>query len=404
MYGLALARRSLWAAGLALGSGAACAFFGKGLLGPGVLASTALLLPFFPAWRIRRYAATLVVAAIVGAFPAALWMHALFARSPALFHEWLVNNNFGRFLGFSNLGPPANPPGFYAYTLLWYAFPALPLAGYALWTAWRRGDAAERTSLQLPAMLAAVVAVVLGAAHDSRELYLLPLTLPLSLLAAPALGRVPPVAAKALTLLARWSLGSLALLLWLFWLALVTGVPQSLLSQLLERQPGFEPLVQWPQLTVAVVATVSAGRVLLARHLSAGRAIVQWVCGITLCWALTMTLWLPYLDAGMSYRTMLRSLARALPENDCVASLYFGEGQRGLFVYFENVTTVRLERVPDAACKTLLVQRTRATGAPAPSEGWIPVWEGARPGDRKELYRLYRRDVAAGHPIVRFPG
>jgi 4-amino-4-deoxy-L-arabinose transferase-like glycosyltransferase len=47
-YGLALARRSLWEASAVLGLGAACAFFGKGLLGPGTLAVTALLLPVFP--------------------------------------------------------------------------------------------------------------------------------------------------------------------------------------------------------------------------------------------------------------------------------------------------------------------------------------------------------------------
>ena len=403
MYGLALARRSLWTAGAALGLGAASAFLGKGLFGPGVLALTALLLPVFPAWRTRRYAAALAVATVVGALPAALWMHALFARSPALFHEWLVNNNFGRFLGFSDLGPPPNPPGFYLVTLLWYAFPALPLAGYALWTAWRRGDATARTSLQLPALLGAVVAVVLGAAHDSRELYLLPLTLPLSLLAARGLSRLPPFGAKALTLFARWTLGPLALVLWLAWLALVTGIPSSLQSTLLEHQPGFEPVVQWPALVLALAVTLSVAWVLASGPSSAGRALVQWVSGITLCWTHAMTLWLPYLDAGMSYREMFRSLARALPEGDCVASLYFGEGQRGLLVYFENVTTVRLERMPGAACRTLLVQRTRLTGAPAPSEEWVPVWEGARAGDRKELYRLYRKDVAAGQPVARFP-
>jgi len=54
MFGLALARRTIWAGGVALGLGATCAFFGKGLLGPGLLAVTALLLPLFPAWRTRR--------------------------------------------------------------------------------------------------------------------------------------------------------------------------------------------------------------------------------------------------------------------------------------------------------------------------------------------------------------
>jgi 4-amino-4-deoxy-L-arabinose transferase-like glycosyltransferase len=331
-------------------------------------------------------------------------MHALYMRSPALFHEWLVNNNFGRFLGFSNLGPPANPFGFYASTLLWYAFPALPLAGFALWTAWRRrGDGADRSNIQLPALLAVVIATVLGAAHDSRELYLLPLMLPLALLAAPGLVGLPSIGTQSLTLGARWILGTLALLLWLGWLVLVTGIPEALHSKLLDYQPGFEPKVRWLHLALALAVTLAAGRVLASRQSSSGHAITQWVCGMTLCWALIMTLWLPYLDAGKSYRTMLRSLARQLPGDGCVASLYFGEGQRGLLVYFENVRTVQLELVPDAPCRTLLVQRTRSAGAPPPSGDWIPVWEGARPGDKNELYRLYRKDVAPGQLIAQFP-
>jgi hypothetical protein len=59
-------------------------------------------------------------------------MGALYVRSPSLFFEWLVNNNFGRFFGFARLGT-RNPTGFYAETLLWYALPALPLAMYATW-------------------------------------------------------------------------------------------------------------------------------------------------------------------------------------------------------------------------------------------------------------------------------
>ena len=169
MFGLALARWRFWGAAIALGLGAACAFLGKGLLGPGLLGVTALLLPVFPVWRTRRYIATLGLAACIGLIPAGLWMCALYARSPALFHEWLVTNNFGRFLGFEHIGPH-NSRGFYAYTLLWYAFPALPLAVYAVWAAWRSPDATtDLQKLQLPAVLAAVIATVLGIASDSRE-------------------------------------------------------------------------------------------------------------------------------------------------------------------------------------------------------------------------------------------
>ena len=273
MYGLALARKSLWAAGAALGLGGASAFFGKGLFGPGVLALTALLLPLFAAWRTRRYAAALGVAAVVGALPPAFWMHALFARSPALALVARARDRNSRMVAVEAARTPAR-------------FRACGAV------------AATRSSTRR---------------HAERRV---------GARERPLVGRTCPRA---------------------------MGVRHHALLG-----PRDDAMV-----------AVSRFRHELSRDVPV--------------------------------------LARALPEGDCVASLYFGEGQRGLFVYFENVTTVRLERVPDAACMTLLVQRTRATGATGPSEEWVRVWEGARPGDRKELYRLYRKDVAAGHPVARFP-
>ena len=129
----------------------------------------------------------------------------------------------------------------------------------------------------------------------------------------------------------------------------------------------------------------------------------QWAVAAALCWCLVATLWTPYLNAGKSYRTMTLSMLRELPAVGCVASLHLGEPQRALLEYFAGVATVRLEVEPEASCSTLLVQGWRDGGAPAPWGGWTPVWEGARPGDGRELYRLYRRDIAPAHALVRFP-
>jgi 4-amino-4-deoxy-L-arabinose transferase-like glycosyltransferase len=403
IFGLALARRTLSGASVALGAGATCAFLAKGLLGPGLLAVTSLLLPLFIPWRTRRYFASLGIAALMALIPAAIWMYALFVRSPELFREWLVINNLGRFFGFTRIGPHA-PPGYYGYTLLWYAFPALPLAAYAAWTAWRRPDAeAARRHIQLPGLLAVVVASVLGLANDSRELYLLPLMLPISLLAAKGIGLLPAAGIRAMSKSAQWGFGTMALLIWLSWLTLVTGIPSQLQAMLLAYQPGFVPKVQWIHFALAACATLVTVIVLKRNVASSGSALTQWTLGLTLCWALLATLWMPYLNEGKSYRTMVRSLALQLPSNGCLASLHLGEPQRGLLVYFAQVTTVRLEVQPDAPCDMLLVQGWRVTGALPPSPDWTLVWEGTRPGDLKELYRLYRRDVAPGHVMARFP-
>jgi hypothetical protein len=172
---------------------------------------------------------------------------------------------------------------------------------------------------------------------------------------------------------------------------------------LLTYQPGFAPKVHWIHFSLAITATLVAGVALIRPTASSGHALTQWAVGLTLCWALLATLWVPYFDAGKSYRTMIRSLAAQLPSKGCVASLHLGEPQRGLLVYFAHLTTLRLEVAPDAQCEALLVQGWRTTGAPPPASDWVAVWEGARPGDLKEFYRLYRRDVAPDHAVVQFP-
>jgi len=403
MYGLALARRSSVAGGIALGVGLAAAFLAKGLLGPGWLVLTALALPTMPPWRTRGYVVALAFAAAVAVGPVMLWTQALYARSPTLFSEWLITNNFGRFFGFTRIGSH-NPPGFYEATLLWYAFPALPLAAWAIWTAWRRHDSSvAQPSLTLPLLLVAVMLGVLALASDSRDLYLMPLLLPLSLLAAQGIGELPVIGTAALSQAARWGLGAVAITLWSGWLALLTGVPSSMNAMLLAYQPGFVPKVHWVHLSVALAATAVTARMLARRARYPDLAMTQWAAAAALCWCLVGTLWTPYLNAGKSYRTMMRSLAQELPATGCVASLHLGEPQRAMIDYFAGIKTVRLEVVPDNSCSVLLIQGWRDTDASPPAPAWSLVWEGARPGDRSELYQLYRRDVARTQAAVRFP-
>jgi hypothetical protein len=113
------------------------------------------------------------------------------------------------------------------------------------------------------------------------------------------------------------------------------------------------------------------------------------------------TLWLPYLDAGKSYRGMIESLLVHVPSDTCVSSRSLGEPQRAMLHYYGGLKTVREEVVPGAQCSALLVQGWRRSGAPAPGPEWVAVWEGARPGDRNELYVLYVRDDDGRSPQTR---
>jgi hypothetical protein len=60
--------------------------------------------------------------------------------------------------------------------------------------------------------------------------------------------------------------------------------------------------------------------------------------------------------------------------------------------YYEGVITQRLELLPHADCRLLLVEDARGR-APHRIDGriWIRLWEGGRPADDQERFRLYRR-------------
>jgi len=122
------------------------------------------------------------------------------------------------------------------------------------------------------------------------------------------------------------------------------------------------------------------------------RAIVNWTAGITVFWMLGMTLWLPLIEEGRSYRNLMAELQQALPaDTNCVTSSNLGDAQRALLDYYIGLTTKRQENREGTECRVLLAQGVAGKEPPI-SVLWTKFWEGNRPGDRVERLRLYRRD------------
>ncbi|WP_155837553.1 hypothetical protein [Herminiimonas sp. CN] len=68
------------------------------------------------------------------------------------------------------------------------------------------------------------------------------------------------------------------------------------------------------------------------------------------------------------------------------------EAQRASFDYFSGIHTVPQELPAAGRCSWLLSQGSMRSDEGAPGAGWRKVWEGNRPGDRHEKFRLYRRN------------
>ena len=398
LYGLALSLRRPVLAGLWLGTGVGIGFMSKGLIVPGVLGVVSLLLPvLFKCWRNRGYANCLLVALVAATPWLTIWPFALYQRSPALFVEWFWLNNLGSFFGHVVLAGTGKGYTFYLKLLPWYAWPALPLALWALWK--HKSVILNAPGIQLPLITFLVMLLVLSLAANARELYALPMLLPLSLLATASLETLPGGAARALNWLGIVVFGSIAMLLWIGWMALMTNHPAVIAAFLENYQPGFKSKFGSLTFGIALTYTVLWLVTVCRSHRSNFQTVINWACGITLIWALTMTLWLPILDAGKSYRSMIASLQQALPEKyQCVSSRALGEGQRAMLEYFAGIITYRME-IPgrNKNCDLLLTQDS-AQSQGVPEGSWEKIWEGNRPGDKDERYRLYRRiDFLAGY-------
>ena len=392
LYALSLALRRAAVAGALLGLGAGIAFLCKGPIGPTLIALPALLLPLFRAWRNRRYAATVGIALLIALPLIVAWPLALYLRSPAVFAQWLDAQSLTRFFGMTAASAPTEP-FYYVKNLLWFAWPALPLAVWALWARFRGYNGGLATpGVELPLTMTAVLLIVLSAAAEPRATLAIPLLLPLSLLGAAEVDTMHRDFSGALDWFGILTFGLLGILVWGLWFdSLRHGLAEPIAHVFRDTQPGFQPPLEWFALLVSVFLTLLWFTLVRPARRSNRRAVLNWAAGMTLVWGLYMTIWLPYLDSRRSYRYVAESLAVHLPQGTCVAGRNLGEPQRALLDYFIGLVTVRDDNPAANECGALLLQVGREDSDVPPDSAWQKVWEGRRRGDDTERFLLFRR-------------
>ena len=389
-YGLAWISSKPVVAGLLLGSGIGMAFLAKGSAA-GALALAMMLGPWlvFRAWRTRAFIVALGVA-VVAALPWLLWWPlSLFARDPQIAMEWLWRYEISDFAdAFSAV--TLGRFSYYVGLLPWYGWPALPLVAVAFWYGRLQLLSDPKVQLLVGALLGAFIVICLTG--SASEVNALPVLLPLSLICASRIDELRRGTASALDWFGMMTFGLLAGGLWLGWFALLFGFPESVVRYLHTYLPGYQLEFRVVSFVLALVLSLLWLISITRARQSNRRAIVNWTAGITMFWMLAMTLWLPFIDEGKSYRTMVASLKRALPNSvDCVASRGLGDSQRAVLDYFAGLRTRRLELLVTNDCGYMLTQSVQSVPIVEDQTEWRMMWEGARPGDKVELFRLYQR-------------
>lgn len=387
LYGFTLSQERVLRAGILIGTGVGIGFMAKGFIAPILFILIAALLPaLFQSWRARRYLHSHAIAVLFAVPWLTIWPLLLYQRSPQLFSDWAWERNIGNWLDYAKAGPSMEA-FYYLKSLPWLAWPALPLAFWVVWKSRRR--LAQRDDLQLPLVSFAVMLVTLSLVPDIKEVFALPMLLPIALLAAASLSILKRGAANALDWFGLMTFALLAIMMWWGWAGLLLDNQAKITHWLKDYQPGFDPDLQTAPFVIAIIATVLWVVLVWRVGRSMRRAVVNWAAGVTLIWTLAMTIWLPWLDSGKSYRNMVAALKQAMPKQyQCVAGEHLGDGQRAMLHYFGNLIT---RRDAKQRCDLRLIQGEKLSKPLLDETRWEKIWEGSRKGDKNEHYRLYRR-------------
>src|SRR5574343_184016 len=317
------------------------------LLGTGI-APTLPLLAIAPiAWWLSpdrpKALHTLLIGLAIATTLSLPWMLALLDLDPSRFHAWLATELAPLQTSFSVLGGSR-----FLSMLPWFAFPALPLAVWTLWILRRDWRTPQQI---LPLAFLLLTLLMLAWAFRPREIPSLLLLPPLALLATPGALALRRGAANAFDWFAMLTFSLFAGAVWVCWSAMALGWPEKLAKRIVVLRLGFTTL-----------------------------------------WLLATTLILPWFDYGKTYRPVAQAIARALPDNHgCLAERKLTDTQLASLAYFLEIEPVAESSKAGQACDWLLVVGDTRGELAAPGSQWTKVWEGNRPGDRREKFRLFRR-------------
>ncbi|VTU30065.1 hypothetical protein [Variovorax sp. PBL-E5] len=208
-----------------------------------------------------------------------------------------------------------------AKLLLWFTWPAWPLAVWTLWR-WRRQLMARHVALPLWFALVPLAATWTTNYSERSLLLALPAFATLAAFALPTFRRSVSALIDWFTLL--FFSGS-AIIIWVIWIAMQTGVPAKPAANVARLAPGFVPHFSVVAFAFALAATLAWAwlvRWRTGRHRAAlWKTLVLPAGGAALCWMLLMTLWLPLLDYARSYIPQVRAVSERVGQPACISEL-----------------------------------------------------------------------------------
>jgi 4-amino-4-deoxy-L-arabinose transferase-like glycosyltransferase len=371
--------------GAAFGAALGLAALGGGWIVPAALAAAVLIAHAVCApWRGAKALPFLVAAGCAAALVAASWPLALAHRAPEFVGPWwtLATHTRGEF--WPNLR-------YFLVTASWFAWPAWPLAAWALWALrshWRE------PRLFVPAAACALTFAGIVVTGPPQGVTAIALLAPLVLLGAEGVQLLRRGAAAALDWFGVMTFTFFAALLWLGYVAVVTGVPPKIANNFVKSTPGFEAQFAAAPFVLALALALGWLYVAFFTAPSPMRGVTRWAAGVALLWGTFAALHMPWADYQKSYHSVALQLRSKLSADaGCIAGQNLGAPQRAALSYHAGLRTVPADRAKPGACRLLLVQGNPRDERDGPSAAWTKIADVGRPGDKTERFRLYRLET-----------
>ena len=283
-----------------------------------------------------------------------------------------------------------------AKLLIWFTWPAWPLALWTLWR-WRRQLTARHVALPLWFGLMPLAATWTTNFSDRSLLLGLPAFATLAAFALPTFRRSVSALIDWFTLL---FFSGAAIIIWVIWVAMLTGVPAKPAANVARLAPGFVPEFSPVAFILALAATLAWAWLVRWRtghHRAAlWKTLVLPAGGSTLCWMLLMTLWLPLLDYARSYAPQVRAVSERVGQPTCISELALSPPHIAALRHHGNFDLQPLTN--GRACPWLLVNPDAIARLHelVNLEGWRLVGTLRRPTSAGDDLLLYQRVPASG--------